>query len=63
MRIRTLWVGFSNEKVSLQRLNQGRLCFLMECVAHYESWKILYMWVLKIVKEKQIISIALPKVY
>jgi hypothetical protein len=68
MKMRTLWVGLFNDKVGLEILNQGRLLYPMNMSFHgmccrYESWKNVYMWLLKSFRVQHIISTSLQNVF
>jgi len=51
------WVFF------MTRLEGSWICLFMKCVVDYESWKTVYMWLLRTFKMQRIISTALPKVF
>jgi len=66
MRVIISWVGLLNDKVSLERLNQGGLLYPMNMSFHgmcCRLWKLknVCMWLLKTFKVQRIISIALLK--
>jgi len=68
LRVIISWVGLFNDKVSLERLNQAWLLYLMNMSFNgmcCRLWKLenMCMWLLRTFRVQRIISTTLPKIF